>query len=165
MGHAIPVRTDYTRRPSSPDCPASERCCAGATAASDCGCARRRLAGGGGQDWWHGSSDPAGLGDPVQLAGTGRPHQYPFSRSAAQAQRHAQGLSRSNRGRGSDPSDPWRGLSVGRHNLSRPQEAGLLAYKRPVQGIQAECRSHGGIQKTSPSVWRKSARHSHPAHR
>ena len=38
-------------------------------------------------------------------------------------------------------------LSVGRHNLSRPQEAGLLAYERPAQGIQAECRSHGGIQK------------------
>ena len=25
--------------------------------------ARRRLAGAGGQDWWHGSSDPAGLGE------------------------------------------------------------------------------------------------------
>ncbi len=24
MGHAIPVRTDYTRRPSSPDCPATK---------------------------------------------------------------------------------------------------------------------------------------------
>src|SRR5262245_62008542 len=44
MGHAIPVRTDYT---------------AGG-------------AGRGGYDRWHGSSDAAGLGDPVQRAGTGR---------------------------------------------------------------------------------------------
>jgi hypothetical protein len=80
------------RRRSSPACPASERCCAGATAVSGCSRARRRLARGGGQDRWHGSSDPAGLGDPVQRAGTGRSHQYPFSGSATQAQRHTQGF-------------------------------------------------------------------------
>jgi len=84
MGQAIPVRTDYTvgevRR---------ERRCAGATAVSDCGRARGGLAGRGGHDRWHGSSDAAGLGDPVQRAGTGRSHQYPFSGSAAQAQLQA----------------------------------------------------------------------------
>jgi hypothetical protein len=76
------------RRRGSPVCPASERCCAGATAVSDCGRARRRLAGGGGEDWWHGSSDAAGLGDPVQRAGSGRSHQYSFSGDAAQTQRY-----------------------------------------------------------------------------
>src|SRR6266699_3356423 len=28
-----------------------------------------------------------------------------------------------------------------------PQEVGLLAYERSAQGIQSECRGHGGIQK------------------
>jgi len=70
MGHAIPVRTDYTAGEGSPACPASERCCADATAVSDCGRARRSLAGRGGEDRWHGSSDAAGLGDPVQRART-----------------------------------------------------------------------------------------------
>src|SRR6266705_1426742 len=64
------------RRRGSPACPASERCCADATAVSDCGRARRGLAGRGGYDRWHGSSDAAGLGDPVQRAGSGRSHQY-----------------------------------------------------------------------------------------
>src|SRR5262249_27768874 len=49
----------------SPVCPASETRSAGATAVSDCGRARGGLAGRGGEDWWHGSSDAAGLGDPV----------------------------------------------------------------------------------------------------
>ena len=40
-----------------------------------------------GEDWRHGSSDAAGLGDPVQRAGSGRSHQYSFSGDAAQAQR------------------------------------------------------------------------------
>jgi hypothetical protein len=38
-------------------------------------------------------------------------------------------------------------LSVGRYDLSRPQELGLLACERPAQGIQAECRGHGRVQK------------------
>src|SRR5262249_39085742 len=53
------------------------------------------------------------LGDPVQRAGTGRSHQYPFSGSAAQAQLQAQGLSRPHRRGGSDPCDPWRGALAG----------------------------------------------------
>jgi hypothetical protein len=36
---------------------------------------------------------------------------------------------------------------IGRYDLSRPQEIGLLAYERSPQGLQPECRGHGGIQK------------------
>jgi hypothetical protein len=61
------------RRRGSQFCPASERCCAGATAVSDCGRARRRLAQRGGHDRWHGSSDAAGLGNPVQRGGADGP--------------------------------------------------------------------------------------------
>src|SRR5205807_8426462 len=39
------------------------------------------------------------------------------------------------------------GLSVGRYNLSRPQDLGLLACERPAQGLQAEYRGHGRVQK------------------
>jgi putative transposase len=39
------------------------------------------------------------------------------------------------------------GLSVGRYDLSRPQELGLLACERPAQGLQAACRGHGRVQK------------------
>src|SRR6516225_5071611 len=62
-----------------------------------------------GEDWRHGSSDAAGLGDPVQRAGSGWSYQYSFSGNAAQAQLQAQGLSRPNRRGGSDPCDSWRG--------------------------------------------------------
>src|SRR5262249_18874650 len=101
------------RRRGSPVCPASETRCAGATAVSDCGRARGGLAGRGGEDRWHGSSDAAGLGDPVQRARTGRSHQYSFSGNAAQAQGHAQGLSRPDRRGGPDCCDPWRGALAG----------------------------------------------------
>jgi hypothetical protein len=64
-GHAIPVRTDYTagevRRFAQQRKTLRRR-----TAVSDCGRARGGLAGRGGEDWWHESSDAAGLGDPVQ---------------------------------------------------------------------------------------------------
>jgi hypothetical protein len=49
----------------------------------------------------------------VQRARGGRSHQYSFSGNAAQAQRHAQGLSRPNRRGGSDPCDPWRSALAG----------------------------------------------------
>ena len=40
------------------------------------------------------------------------------------------------------------GLSVSDDTIYRAlKKLGLLAYERPAQGIQAECRSHGGIQK------------------
>jgi hypothetical protein len=71
MGHAIPVRTDYTvgevRRLAkrAKDAVQARRLLAIAAGA------RRRLAGRGGEDRWHGSSDAAGLGDPVQRAGAG----------------------------------------------------------------------------------------------
>src|SRR6516162_2157663 len=44
-------------------------------------------------------------------------------------------------------ADGVRTLGVGRYDLSRPQEVGLLAYERPAQGLQAECRGHGRVQK------------------
>src|SRR5262249_34906333 len=97
MSQAIPVRTNYTagevRRfaQRAKDAAQARRLLA---IAAD---ARRCLAGRGGHDRWQGSSDAAGLGDPVQRAGTGRSHQYPFSGSAAQAQLQAQGLSRPDR--------------------------------------------------------------------
>jgi transposase len=40
-----------------------------------------------------------------------------------------------------------RALGVGRYDLSRPQELGLLACERLAQGLQAECRGHGRVQK------------------
>src|SRR5262245_24056215 len=67
MGQAIAVRTGLYGRRGSPVCPASERCCAGATAVSDCGRARRRLAGRGGAlamtmgGVWHAKHKPYGL--------------------------------------------------------------------------------------------------------
>jgi hypothetical protein len=57
-----------------------ERCCAGARLLAIAPVARRRLARRGGQDWWYGSSDPAGLGDPVNEQGGS--DQYSFSGSA-----------------------------------------------------------------------------------
>src|SRR6266403_540994 len=44
----------------------------------------------------------------------------------------------------------WRAvpaLGIGRYDLSRPQDLGLLACERPAQGLQAECRGHGRVQK------------------
>src|SRR5262245_21144167 len=39
------------------------------------------------------------------------------------------------------------GSRIGRYDLSRPQDLGLLACERPAQGLQAECRGHGRVQK------------------
>jgi hypothetical protein len=40
------------------------------------------------------------------------------------------------------------GLSVSDDTIYRaPQEVGLLAYERSAQGIQVECRGHGGTQE------------------
>jgi hypothetical protein len=38
-------------------------------------------------------------------------------------------------------------FGVGRHHLSSPQGAGLLACERQTEGLQAGRRSHGGVQK------------------
>jgi hypothetical protein len=149
-------RRHDSRRRGSPVCPASESCCAGATVVSNCSGARRGLAGRGGEDWRHGSSDAAGLGDPVQRAGSGRSHQYSFSGMPPKLNAiHRAFLARI------VEEGPiaaihgvvrWRacdlimrlheefGLSVfGRYDLSRPQGLGLLACERPAQGLQAEC--------------------------
>jgi hypothetical protein len=113
MGQAIAVRTDYTagevRRFAQRAKDAAQARRLLAIAAVLDGASREEAATIG----WHGSSDAAGLGDPVQRAGSGRSHQYPFSGSAAQAQRQARGLSRPNRRGGSDPCDPWRGALAG----------------------------------------------------
>src|SRR6516162_3676053 len=44
-------------------------------------------------------------------------------------------------------ADGVRALGIGRYDLSRPQEVGLLACERPAEGLQAECRGHGRVQK------------------
>src|SRR5262245_21198782 len=180
MGQAIPVRLH--RRRGSPFCPASERCCAGATTVSDCGRARRRLAGRGGHDRWHGSSDAAGLGDPVQRAGTGRSHQYPFSGSAAQAQLQAQGLSRRIVEEGPIPAIHgvvrWRacdlitrlyeefGLSVSDDTIYRAlKKLGFSHMSARPKAYKQNAEAMDAFKKTSPGVWRKSARSLQPTHR
>ena len=52
MSQAIPVRTNYTAGEVRRFAQRAKRCCAGATAVSDCGRARRCLAGRG-HDRWH----------------------------------------------------------------------------------------------------------------
>ena len=81
----------YGRR-GSPICEAGKGCCAGAPAAGDRGGARRRLAGRSSQDRRHGSSDAAGLGDPVQRARAGRSDQHSLSGRAPQARASSTGL-------------------------------------------------------------------------
>jgi hypothetical protein len=49
---------------------------------------------------------------------------------------------------------PLRGvwhLGFRRYGLPRPEGLGLLACERPAQGLQAECRRHGGVQKNFPA--------------
>lgn len=169
-------------RPSSPDCPASERCCAGATAVSDCGCARRRLAGGGGQDRWHGSSDAAGLvirfneqgpDGLINIPSPGVPPKLNTLHRAFLARIVEEGpipaihgvvrwrachlIMRLYEEFGRSVSDDtiYRALKkLGfSHMSARPK-----AYKQNAEAMDA-------FKKTSPSVWRKSARSSHPAHR
>ena len=124
----------------------------------DRGGARRGLTGRGGQDRRYGPSDAAGLGDPVQRAGSGRAHQHSFTGCAGQARRYAQGLSRPDRGGGPDSGSPRRGalaglrsdhaitrgvraLGLGRHGLSRLEGPGLLACERQAEGLQAGRRT------------------------
>jgi Homeodomain-like domain len=88
MGHAIPVRTDYTagevRRFAQRAKDAAQARRLLAIAAVLEGASREEAAKIGGmdrqtlRDW-----------DPVQRAGSGRSHQYSFSGDAAQAQRYS----------------------------------------------------------------------------
>src|SRR5258708_13739726 len=39
------------------------------------------------------------------------------------------------------------GFGYGTIRFSAPQDLGLLACERPAQGLQAECRGHGRVQK------------------
>src|SRR4030095_1650978 len=72
------------------------------------------------------------------------------------------------RGVGADPGGRWRRALTGisshhaplrgvwhlgfrRYGLPRPEGLGLLACERPAQGLQAECRRHGGVHKTFPA--------------
>ena len=97
MSQAIPVRTNYTagevRRFAQRAKDAAQARRLLAIAAVLDGASREEAATIGGMD----RQTLRGLGDPVQRAGTGRSHQYPFSGSAAQAQLQAQGLSRPDR--------------------------------------------------------------------
>ena len=86
MGHAIAVRTDYTacviRRFAQRAKDAAQARRLLAIAAVLDGASREEAAKISGMD-----RQTAGLGDPVQRAGSGRSHQYSFSGDAAQAQR------------------------------------------------------------------------------
>ena len=182
MGQAIAVRTDYTAGEVRRFAQASERCGAGAAAVGDRSRARRGLAGRCGQDRRDGSSDAAGLGDPVQRAGAGRSHQHCFAGRAGQARRRAQGISRPPCGRGPDPGVHgvvrWRacdlimrlheefGISVSDDTVYRALKdlgfshvsARPKAYKQDPEAMEA-------FKKTLPPAWRKSARNSRLAHR
>src|SRR5262249_37656724 len=99
----------------------------------------------------------------------------------AQAQLQAQGLSRPNRRGGSDPCDPWRGaLAGGRSHHGLDEEFGISVWDEKIflalkklgllhMSARAKAYKHNAeamdaFKKTSPSVWRKSARSLHPAH-
>src|SRR5262249_1891766 len=169
------------RRRGSPFCPASERCCAGATTVSDCGRARRRLAGRGGHDRWHGLRDwvirfneqgPDGL---INIPSPGVPPKLNSRHKAFLARIVEEGPIPASHG-----VVRWRacdlitrlyeefGLSVSddtiyralkklgfSHMSARPN---YKAYKQNAEAMDA-------FKKTSPGVWRKSARSLQPAHR
>ena len=179
MGHATPVSTDY---PAGQVRRIPQR-------AKDASQARRLLAIAAVLEgaWREEAAkmvawivDPAGLGDPVQRAGTGRSHQIP-SPGVPPSSTPCTRPFRSNRRRGSDPLRSWRralagvrsddaaaravrALSVGRHDLSRPQELGFSHMSARPEAYKQNAEAMAAFKKTSPSVWRKSARHSHPAH-
>ena len=89
MGHAIPVRTDYTagevRRFAQRAKDAAQARRLLAIAAVLEGASREEAAKIGGMD----RQTLRDWGDPVQRAGSGRSHQYSFSGDAAQAQRYS----------------------------------------------------------------------------
>ena len=81
-------RTFRARTSSAGDAGKGRR--TGAPAACDRSGARRRRAGRGGEDRRHGSADPAGLGDPVQRSGAGRPDQQIVAGRAGQAEQRTE---------------------------------------------------------------------------
>jgi hypothetical protein len=158
MGHAIVVRTDFTsgevRRFAKRAQDAAQARRLLAIAAVLDGASREEAA----------KSDAAGLGDPVQRTRAGWSDQHSFTGRTPEARRHAQGFPRPDRGRRSDSSGPRRGalagvrsdhatargvwtLGLGRHHLPRLEGIELLTCERQAEGLQAECRSHGGVQK------------------
>src|SRR6476620_8099789 len=159
--------TRYWRDWSSDVCSSDLRR-SGAPAACDRSSARQCRAGRGGEDRRHGSADPAGLGDPVQRSGAGRPDQQMVSGCARQAEQRAQGVSRPPGGGRADPGGPRGGALAGlrsdyaasrgvrhlglrRHGLPCFEGAGFLACECPAEGLQAGPRSHGGVQKNFPA--------------
>ena len=55
-------------------------------------------------------------------------------------------------------------LGLGRYDLPCLEGSGLCPFERPPEGLSAGSRSHGGVQKTSLPMWRKSVNNSRPAH-
>src|SRR4029453_9783286 len=146
---------------------------------SDCGRARRGLAGRGGQDWWHGSSDTARLGDPVQRAGRGRspspgmPPKLKAMHKAFLARIVEEGPIPAIHG-----VVRWRacdlimrlyeefGLSVSDDTIYRAlKNLGFSHVSARPKAYKQNAEAMDAFKKTSPSVWRKSARSSHPPHR
>ncbi|HET9245912.1 MAG TPA: winged helix-turn-helix domain-containing protein, partial [Xanthobacteraceae bacterium] len=92
------------------------------------------------------------------------------------------GLSRPNRRGGSDPCDPWVvrwracdlimrlyeefGLSVSDDTIYRAlKKLGFSHMSARPKAYKQNAEAMAAFKKTSPSVWRKSARSLHPAHR
>src|SRR5262245_14476482 len=182
MGHAIAVRTDYTagevRRFAQRAKHAAQARRLLAIAAVLDGASREEAARIGGMD----RQTLRDVGDPVQRARTGRSHQYSFSGNAAKLKAmHKAFLARI------VEEGPiaaihgvvrWRacdlimrlyeafGLSLSDDTIYRALKtlgfshvsARPKAYKQSAEAVDA-------FKKTSPSVWRKSVRSSHPAHR
>ena len=177
------LRCGRTTRPgSSAACEAGEGCRAGATAFGDRGGARRRLAGRSGQDRRHGPSDAAGLGDPVQRAGSGRSDQHAFSGSAGKLNAEHKAFLARIVDEGPIPAVHgvvrWRacdlimrlheefGLSVSDDTVYRAlKELGFSHVSARPKAYKQDADAMEAFKKTSPGAWRKSARNSHRAHR
>ena len=122
----------------------------------------------------------AGLGDPVQRARAGRPHQHPFTGRAAQARQEAQGLSRPAWEEGPIPAVDgvvrWRACDlICACTRSRPLRSDHIIYRalkdlgfwhvsaRPKAYKQDDAME--AFKKTLPAALRKSARSSRRARR
>ena len=179
MGQAIAVRTDFTAAGS----PVAKRA-KDAGRRADCWRSQRcstALRGKMQPRSWHGPSDVAGLGDPVQQQGPDGLINIP-SPGVPPKLAKAQGLSGPARGGGSDPGGARCGALAGVDLIMRLHEefgisvsddtiyrvlkdlgfshlsARPKAYKQDPDAMEA-------FKKTLPYAWRKSVPSSHRAHR
>src|SRR6266536_2373657 len=129
-----------------------------------------------------GSSDAAGLGDPVQSSGAGRSLQHAFARRAAQARCHAPGLSGPHRGGRAIPAVHgvvrWRAcdlimrlheefeVSVSDDTIYRAlKDVGFSHVSARPTPYQHAPEAIDPFKKTSASAWPKPERGSRRTHR